>query len=169
MMSSKNNGEVTDHRHKRNPSDFSPRRILAPVDGSQNSKRSLEVALRIAQTYASSLDIISVVPIRRIAVESTLGVGASPSYYQYAEEEAKRTIDEALAFAKDKGGYSELKGETIRGSESIVEAIVEYAKKVNVDLIVIGTRGLGGFKRMLQGSVSSGVVTHAPCQVLVVR
>ena len=148
--------------------DFNPKRILVPVDGSQNSKRALEVALRIAKTYGSSLEVISVVPIQRMAVETTLGLGASPSYYQFAEDDAKRTVTEAVNFVKDKG-YSNVKGETIRGSESIVQAIVEFAEHFDVNLIVIGTRGLGGFKKLLLGSVSNGVVTHATCHVLVVR
>ena len=47
------------------------------------------------------------------------------------------------------------------------EIYAEVAEKI--DLIVMGTRGMGGFKKMLLGSVSSGVVTHAQCTVLVVR
>ena len=98
----------------------------------------------------------------------TIGFGASPDYYQYAEEDAKKIVCEAVSFVKGKG-YSNVKGETIRGSESVVQAIVEFAEQENVDLIVIGTRGLGGFKKMLVGSVSSGVITHAHCNVVVVR
>ncbi len=148
---------------------FSPQHILVPVDGSQNSKRAIEVALKIAQTYGSSLDIINVVPIQRFVVESAIGFGgAPPDYYQFAEEDAKKIVGEAENFVKGKG-YSNVKGETIRGSESVVQAIVEFAEQEHADLIVIGTRGLGGFKKMLVGSVSSGVVTHAHCNVVVVR
>jgi nucleotide-binding universal stress UspA family protein len=54
-------------------------------------------------------------------------------------------------------------------SGSVVEAIVEYATEEKAQLIVMGTRGMTGFKKMLLGSVSNGVVNHAPCAVLVVR
>ena len=52
---------------------------------------------------------------------------------------------------------------------STVYAITNYAEQRRIDLIVVGSRGLGGFKRMLLGSVSSGVLNHASCSVLVVR
>jgi nucleotide-binding universal stress UspA family protein len=48
-------------------------------------------------------------------------------------------------------------------------AIVEYAERENIDLIVIGSRGLTGFRKLLLGSVASGVVTYAHCPVLVVK
>ncbi len=52
---------------------------------------------------------------------------------------------------------------------SIVGAIVEYAEHENIDLLVIGSRGLTGFKKLLVGSVASGVVTYAHCPVMVVK
>jgi nucleotide-binding universal stress UspA family protein len=48
-------------------------------------------------------------------------------------------------------------------------AIVEYAERENIDLIVISSRGLTGFRKLLLGSVASGVVTYAHCPVLVVK
>ena len=52
---------------------------------------------------------------------------------------------------------------------SIEAAIVEYAESHGVDLIIIGTRGRSGLKKMLLGSVASGVVTYATCPVMVVK
>jgi nucleotide-binding universal stress UspA family protein len=52
---------------------------------------------------------------------------------------------------------------------SVVEAIVKLAEERNTDLIVIGTRGLTGFRKLLVGSVSSGVIAHAHCSVFIVR
>jgi nucleotide-binding universal stress UspA family protein len=46
---------------------------------------------------------------------------------------------------------------------------LEYAEKENIDLIVLGTKGRSGFKKLLLGSVASGVVTYAHCPVLVVK
>jgi nucleotide-binding universal stress UspA family protein len=50
-----------------------------------------------------------------------------------------------------------------------VKSIVEYAEEHKIDLIVIGTKGLSGIKKMLLGSTASGVVTYAHCPVIVVK
>ncbi len=52
---------------------------------------------------------------------------------------------------------------------SVESAIVEYAEEQNADLIVMGTRGLSGFKRLLLGSVALGVATYSTCPVLVIK
>jgi nucleotide-binding universal stress UspA family protein len=62
-----------------------------------------------------------------------------------------------------------LRAEIIDTDKSAYAAIVDYAEKENVDVIVVGTRGKTGFKRILLGSVASGIVTYATCPVLVVK
>jgi nucleotide-binding universal stress UspA family protein len=57
----------------------------------------------------------------------------------------------------------------IISSTNIAGGIVDYAEENNIDLIVIGTRGRSGFKKLLLGSVASHVVTYAHCPVLVVK
>jgi len=63
----------------------------------------------------------------------------------------------------------QLKTQVIVSPISVTGSIVEYAERENIDLIVIGTRGRSAFKRLLLGSIASGVVTHAHCPVMVVR
>ena len=64
----------------------------------------------------------------------------------------------------------QLRAEIIDSAQSTYAAIVDdYAEKENVDLIVIGTTGKTGFKRILLGSVALGVITYATCPVLVVK
>jgi nucleotide-binding universal stress UspA family protein len=64
----------------------------------------------------------------------------------------------------------QIKSEIIEDSISKVgSAIVDYAERESVDLIVIGTRGRTGFKKMLLGSVASDVVIYAHCPVMVVK
>jgi nucleotide-binding universal stress UspA family protein len=62
-----------------------------------------------------------------------------------------------------------LKTDLIDSQMSIAAAIVEYAEHERVDLIILGTRGRSGFKKLLLGSVASDVVNYATCPVMVVR
>jgi nucleotide-binding universal stress UspA family protein len=70
---------------------------------------------------------------------------------------------------KAKENNVKLKSEIVESIMSEVGAIVTYAEHENVDLIVIGSRGRTGFKKMLLGSTASGVVTYATCPVMVVK
>ena len=81
--------------------------------------------------------------------------------------EAKQWLQKLIQIAKQND--VQLKTEIIDSQMSIEAAIVEYAESHGVDLIIIGTRGRSGFKKMLLGSVASGVVTYATCPVMVVK
>lgn len=151
----------------KNSESFEPRRILVPVDGSENSTRALKIGLSIAKQRDAKLIILNAIPAPRFYGESPVATGVSPNYYEVIEEDSKRIIEDAKKLAGTFGVAVE--GVVIRALSSVVQEVVDFAEKENVDLIVIGTRGLGGFKRLMLGSVSTGVVTHAHCNVLVVR
>ena len=142
--------------------------VLSLVDGSEPSTRALQVAIEVAQRYGSKLITLSVITA---PVFLPVGTGGSPTdlsmYYEEGTVEAKRAVDDAVKLA-DAAGVSS-RGEVIEASGSTVETIVDFASRENVDLIVMGTRGLGGLKKLVLGSVSSGVVAHAHCSVLIVR
>jgi nucleotide-binding universal stress UspA family protein len=83
-----------------------------------------------------------------------------------AKAKAQEILEKGRRICAEKGVQA--RAELLQAT-SIVQAILELAAKESVDLIVMGTRGMTGFKKLLMGSVSGGVVTHAQCSVLVVR
>ena len=86
-------------------------------------------------------------------------------------KEAQQWLDKVKMLAKEQNyNIGNFKSEIIEDISSRVGyAIVNYAESQNIDLIVIGTRGRTGLRKMLLGSVASDVVTYAHCPVLVVR
>jgi nucleotide-binding universal stress UspA family protein len=81
--------------------------------------------------------------------------------------EGRKALTEAVAAAEENG----IKARTrlLGPKDSPTKSITNYADKNMIDLIVTGTRGLGDFKRLLLGSVASGVIHYSHCSVLVVR
>jgi nucleotide-binding universal stress UspA family protein len=87
--------------------------------------------------------------------------------HEYTTHDAKTKVNNLVLQARNEG--VDAQGEVLDKEGSPVKLILEYAEEKGVDLIVAGTRGLGGFPKMVLGSVSSGLVSHAHCGVLVVR
>ncbi len=146
-------------------------KILAAVDGSKNADRAAKIAVKLAKRNAAELTVISVVSRPSYLFAPVSGAGVPPmglgDYYNYASRDAEAWVNEAVFSAKARGVAA--KGRVLKAGSSVVKSITDYAQEQEVDLIVLGTRGLGGFNRLLLGSVSSGVVAHAGCSVLVVR
>ena len=88
--------------------------------------------------------------------------------YDHAEKEAKAYVNSVVSKAKG-AGVSVAGGTVVRATGAPANTIAETAKKEGVDLIVIGTRGLGASGRLLLGSVSAGVVANSGVTVVVVR
>src|SRR5208282_566867 len=80
---------------------------------------------------------------------------------------AEKCVQQVVAMAQKRG--LKVTGEVLDYPPSVVGAILDYAAGKGVDLIFVGTRGLGGFQKLIMGSVSTGVVNHAHSSVLVVR
>jgi nucleotide-binding universal stress UspA family protein len=146
-------------------------KILVAVDGSKNARRAAKSAVTLAERNAAELVVISVVPRPSYLFAPVSGVGVPPmdlgDYYNYASRDAEAWVNEVVSLAKARSVTA--KGHVLKASLSIVKSITDCAEDEEADLIVLGTRGLGGFNRLLLGSVSSGVVAHAGCSVLVVR
>ncbi len=161
-------------------SDSTPlfKNILVAVDGSESSKRAAHVALGLAEKLKAELIVLHAIspPTSYYRSNFPVPVGMAPpppsqkeidAYYAYARRVALGIVGDTVSEAKNVG--TNVKTELPEGVSSVVETIINHAAKEHVDLIIVGTRGLGGFKKMLIGSVSSGVISHANCPVLVVR
>ena len=150
-----------------------PKRILVPVDGSENAARAASVAIEYARKFEAEVFVIHVIAIpAHTLAEVEGGIGGldsseSRQYFTSARQKAKAIVDEVVKSAEAKNVKAT--GIIKEYSFSVVETIVDHAAKYNVDLIVIGTRGLTGFRKLLIGSISSGVVNLAHCPVLLSR
>ena len=150
---------------------YPPKKILVPTDGSTNANRALSLGIDLAKMFDAELVVLNVIPTPGLLISaSSFGTPTTSLrlYYDEEEETASHITEEAVRMAS-KRGVSKVTSKITRAENSIVEEIITSAVNDKVDLIVIGTRGLGGFTRMLQGGVSRGVVTHARSNVLVVR
>lgn len=146
-------------------------KILVPIDGSDYSFKAAEYAIDISRRYQSEITLISIVASKvRYGDSSGIFGAIPPSYLKKYENEARKWFNRVLEKArKDDLEVKKIKTDVITTPVSVVSTILQYADKHDADLIVIGTKGITGFKKMLVGSVASGVVTYAHCSVLVIR
>ena len=145
-------------------------KILLAVDGSAYSDAAVEEVAKRPWPSQSELKVIT-------AAETPVMVGmepwaASPEYFEQLEksvrEAAKAVIESALLKLKTNEDKTlKISSEIIQGPPR--QVIVEEAERWNADLVVIGSRGLGTWNRLLLGSVSNSVVHHANCSVEIVR
>ena len=145
------------------------KRLLVAVDGSDNAIRAAKVAVSLAEKFGAELIVCHVIPTPSYSLAQAGMVATTilSDYFAAARKDAKKTVDEAVRLAEIEGVKAI--GVIHDNMFSVVEAIVNLAEEKNIDLIVIGTRGLTGFRKLLVGSVSSGVIAHAHCSVFIVR
>ena len=143
-------------------------KILVAFDGSPDSLKAVRRAGVLAGEFNAELVLVHVYSIPALAYG---GPGPMPLVdFKSLEDSARSKAREMLDQAEKVCGEGGVKPRTeLLEAASVVQAIVELAENERADLIVMGTRGMTGFKKLLLGSVSDGVVTHAHCSVLVVR
>ena len=133
--------------------------IVVGVDGSQNGRRALEWALDEAALRGASLVLVHGIDLG-LSVAEPYGGGYMLDQLQQSGQAA---LAEAAAAATDRGVQSERRLETGSAAYSLIDASNGAA------LLVVGSRGHGGFVGLLLGSVSAACVHHAHCPVVVVR
>ena len=143
-----------------------PTRILLATDGSEEAELAALRAVELADATDSELHVVhvGVVPIFLQSYPGTLGYYGK--LHEQIEEESRQLLRKQSLWVKAAGGT--VAGAHLRMGQVDLE-IVALAEELGVGLIVMGSRGLGGVRRALMGSVSDSVVRHAHCPVLVVR
>ena len=140
------------------------RKILAPIDFSPASKNAFKYAIRFAEEFGGELTLLHV-----LEPESMTGFMAIPEATAFVESDiiaAGKNLRSLIASVRhDKIERPHWKVRAGLPSHEIVEA----AKEMDVDLIVIATHGYTGWKHFCIGSTAERVVRAAPCPVLVVR
>jgi nucleotide-binding universal stress UspA family protein len=146
--------------------DIPLKKIIVPLDGSDWSFRAAKYAIKIAKMANAEIIFMHAVVNPPYGDPRSAGIMIT-AYIKEAEELAELWYVKAGNMASNAG--VKFMAETILDVASAADSIVNYAESKKADLIVIGTKGRTGLKRLLLGSVASGVVTHARCPVLVTR
>jgi nucleotide-binding universal stress UspA family protein len=145
-------------------------RILLAVDGSEPADRAAALIASMPPAGGARLWVLAVAPTRGEVFGATWGAPLPPD-----PDSTDRAVIDSFQAAADRAADEILDTRSDLGIETIVvrgrpaSVIVERARELGADLIVVGHRGLGRWSSRLLGSVSAEVVDHAPCPVLVAR
>jgi nucleotide-binding universal stress UspA family protein len=143
-----------------------PTKILLATDGSEEASLAARAALDLADKTGSELHVVFVLPTQDASYYDTMGFDIEKPHEEGIKQMGQRLLDEQVRRVEEIGG-------TVAGAHFRMtrpdEGILAVGEEVGAGLIVLGSRGLGGIKRALMGSVSDSVVRHAHCPVLVVR
>lgn len=139
--------------------------IIVGIDGSDSAHKALEWAMREAASHHAPLTVLTVHP------EALGAWGLRPISYpqdQEYQERARRAAEESVKETVDQlPAESRPQSVTVRAVSGIVaEELVDASR--DADMLVVGSRGLGGFARLTMGSVSTQVAHHALCPVVIV-
>jgi nucleotide-binding universal stress UspA family protein len=154
------------------------KKIMLPIDGSVGSMKAAHYGISLAKKFGSDLIVLTVIDLMSMPYEYFItqpGTNSHDNILQEKRREAKKWLDEVEQLMLDH--LTQMEYSKMSFSSKIIEdpfsrvegAIIDYAESESVDLIVIGTRGRSGFRRILTGSVASGVLSYARCSVMTVR
>jgi nucleotide-binding universal stress UspA family protein len=144
-----------------------PIRILAATDGSEDAALALRAAADLSSRTGSDLHVVHVWPGPPLPVSRyPAGVGIARDDPREHEMKTRELLERHVSRAKVPRGIIARKH--LREGRP-AEEIAELAEELGVGLLIIGSRGLNAVKRLVVGSVSEGVVSLAPCPILVVR
>lgn len=136
------------------------KRILVPIDSSEIAERAMHEAIKVNRFGEAEVHILYVADINKLAINAYLSGNVLL--------EIGKAGDRILNNARDEFPESMNVVKVYRTGDP-AETITEYAKEINADLIIMGSRGLGLVRGVLLGSVSKYVLEHTKCPVLIVK
>ena len=140
--------------------------ILVATDFGEASDAALSYGRDLARTYGATLHVLHVAENLVVRYADDAALALLPQLQTDIDEAARKRMAELVT---DEDRTMLHAKPVVLAAFGAAEAIVEYAKMYNVDVIVMGTHGRGGFAHLLMGSVAERVVRTAPCPVLTVR
>jgi len=138
------------------------KKILVPIDGSQNSLEALKWARGMAEKYGSQIIILNIQKPVSYATAETVSVREDPDLFAKIGE---KVIDAGLEAIK--GTPVDVKTEVNFGDPA--EQILDVIDKEDVDMVVMGSQGITGIKKFLIGSVSNKVLAHSSKPVMIIK
>ena len=145
--------------------DLEIKKILVPIDFSDYSKSALKYAVNYCKNFKAEMNLIYVVEPVIYPPDFSMGQIAIPSVNVEWDERAKQELDK---LAKEQIPEGVPVKTIIKTGKPFVE-IVETARELDIDLIIISTHGRTGVEHILFGSTAEKVVRKAPCPVLTLR
>ena len=137
-------------------------KLVVAYDGSLGSKKALMLGASLAQGLSAQLILLRVLDPAKLIDSEINDVEKARAVY-------KRRYEESLAEGKQLVANLGDAVHTVLLEGNPAEAIIEYANQEQAKIIVVGTRGLGGFKRLLLGSMAQALVTYSEIPVLVAK
>ncbi len=131
-------------------------KLLAAVDGSKYAEKALEYAVQLAKNYSANLALLHVEEDKLVRIGGPQVVDCLGTVGECILKDASTKV-QGVSFDK------------MLEFGSPAEVIIKVAKKANIDIIVVGSRGLSSVRRFLLGSVSDDISMHARSSVLIVR
>ncbi len=148
-------------------------KILVPLDGSPTSMEAAEYAIMLSNLHHAQIVLLHILNVAEYYSSLKFFEVKQPIESKEIIEEAKKEANKWFNIVKkklDERLWEQIELETyITISQSTVKSILDFAEEKNVDLIVVGTRGHSGIKKLLLGSTASGIVTYSSCPVIVVK
>ena len=137
------------------------KKLVIAYDGSAGSQKALAWGVDLAAKLNSDVVVVSVVK----PPEFSSSIDEVDEFYADGERHVRPLLEKAAAYGETRG--VSLRTEILKGHPA--ESIVRYGADRKADLIVVGTRGLGGFKNLIIGSVAQKVVSYSKVPVAIIK